>query len=83
MKLVWNWRRWYRMFCIQGLALIAAIQSVLLVIPADKAQSIVPFTTALTWSNLGFGLTIAAAALSALGRLIDQGTVTKPPEGTP
>ncbi len=44
MKFVDNARKWYRMFSIQGLAFIGAVQSILLVLPADRAQGLVPFT---------------------------------------
>ncbi len=77
MKLVENARKFYRMFSIQALAFIGFVQSVLLVLPASKAQALIPFMGGASWADLGVALTIAAAVLGGLGRLIDQGSVTQ------
>ena len=79
MKFVDNARKFYRMFSIQALAFIGFVQSVLLVLPAEKSHALIPFTSASTWYDLGVALTIIAAVLGGFGRLIDQGQVTQAP----
>lgn len=78
MKLIDNWRDAPRMISVRALALIAAVQSVLAVVPNDYLDLVVPFTAATTWRGLAVALTIAAAAIGAIGRLIDQSIATDP-----
>ena len=79
MKLIENASKWYRMFSVQALMFIGALQSILLVVPADKLAGHVPFTVATTWADLGTAFTIAGAVVGAIGRLIDQGHATDTP----
>lgn len=74
MTLIENWRKAYKMFSVQALAVIAAAQAILAVVPADKLALHVPFTGT-SYAELLVGLSIAAAVLGAVGRLIDQTSV--------
>jgi hypothetical protein len=71
MKLIENWRSWYKMFSVQMLAVIAFVQGVLFVLPGSALDARVPFVE-LSWRDLGVAMTVAAAVLGGLGRLIDQ-----------
>ena len=84
MKLIPNASKWYRMFSVQALIVIAAIQSVVAAVPAEYLLQPVPGSSSLTWHSLSFGLTLAAAVVGAVGRVVDQGgSVTPPTEPTP
>lgn len=77
MKLIPEARSWYRMFSVQALAFVAAMQGVLAVVPAELLLSHVPFAAAFTWRDVGVALTILAAVLGAIGRVVDQGVATE------
>ena len=64
-------RYWYKLFTIQGIAVIGAIQGTLVVAPASWLAMHVPFLS-MTWADLGSACTIAAAVITAFGRLIKQ-----------
>lgn len=76
MKLIDEAGKWYRMFSVQMLVLIGALQSVLVVLTPEQAAQFVPFMGTLTWHSLGVSLTVVAAILGAVGRLIKQPTVS-------
>lgn len=71
MNLIPNWRSAWRMFSVQALAIIGAVQSVLLVFPPEMLAR-PALGLAFTWSDMGVAVTIASAVFGALGRLIDQ-----------
>jgi membrane protein YqaA with SNARE-associated domain len=71
MRLIDNWRQAWRMFSVQALAIIGAVQSVLLVLPPETLAR-PALGLAFTWSDFGTAVTIASAAFGAVGRLIDQ-----------
>lgn len=73
MKLISNWRDAWKMFSVQALALIAFAQTTLAVVPSEYLALTVPFTTSTTYSSLLVFLTIAAALIGGITRLIDQG----------
>lgn len=77
MKLVAEAKQWYRMFSVQMLALVAFIQGVLFVLPGSALDARVPFIE-LTWRDVGVALTVAAAVIGGIGRLIDQ-QIAEPP----
>ena len=52
MKLIENWRSWYKMFSVQMLAVIAFVQGVLFVLPGSALDARVPFVE-LSWRDLG------------------------------
>lgn len=70
MKFVDEAQHWYKMFSVQALLVIAAVQSVLVVLPPATAAAVICY--GVTWRNLGVALTVTAAVLGAVGRLIDQ-----------
>ena len=72
-KLVWNWKDAYRWFSMKALALIAAIQGVILAMPATWQGELVPWL-GVTWLSLLATLTVVAAVLGGVGRVVDQGT---------
>jgi hypothetical protein len=81
-KLVPEARQWYRLFTVQGLAVIGAIQSVMLVVPVEWLRAMMP-VVGITWADFGRSLTIAAAAFTAIGRLIQQPLPGREPEFEP
>lgn len=72
MKLIDNWRSAWRLFSVQALALIAFAQTVLAVVPPQYLNEKIAFTDT-TYGGVLVALTIAAAVIGGLGRLIDQG----------
>lgn len=78
-KLVPEARQWYRLFTVQGLAAITAIQSVMMVVPVEWLRALMPLI-GISWADFGRSLTIAAAAFTALGRLIQQPLPGREPE---
>jgi membrane protein YqaA with SNARE-associated domain len=74
-RLIGNWRSAWRMFSVQALAIIGAVQSVLLVVPPELLARPM-LGLAFTWSDFGTAISIAAAAFGAAGRLIDQPKVS-------
>lgn len=74
MTLIPNWKNAWRMFSVQALALIAFAQTVLAVMTPAMLESVVPFT-ALTYVDALSALTVLAAVLGGVGRLIDQPAV--------
>lgn len=78
MKLIPEWRKAYKMFSVQALAVIAALQMAAAGAPGGLMALHVPALTGVTWADLLGWLTFAAAALGAVGRLVDQGTKAAP-----
>lgn len=76
MKLIDEAGKWYRMFSVQMLVLVGAVQSVLMVLTPEQAAQLVPFMGTMTWHSLGVALTVGAAILGAIGRLIKQDSVS-------
>jgi hypothetical protein len=81
--LIPNWRRCYRMFSVQVLAILAGAQTWLLTLDAERLAMPVPIisgwaiTQGWVWSDLSFFTGAAIAALGVLGRIIDQGQITE------
>jgi hypothetical protein len=71
MKLVPNWKQYYKAFSMQALAFIAFLQGVMVVLPASALDARVPFIE-MSYRDVGVALTVAAAILGGIGRLIDQ-----------
>ena len=65
------------MFSIQALVLIGAIQGIFATLTPDMLASTIPGTI-FTWGGLGAALTVLAAVLGAVGRLIDQPSTVGP-----
>lgn len=78
MKFIDNASRWYRMFSVQALVFVAALQSVLAAFTAEQLATTIPFAGTFTWGALGTSCTVLAAILGAIGRLVDQGTTVDP-----
>lgn len=78
MKLIENWRQWYRMFSVQMLLFITGLQGILAVLPPDAQDARLPFIDA-TYREVGLALTIAAAVFGMVGRMIDQGIAKTEP----
>ena len=76
MNLIPNAGAWYKMISVQALLVIGAIQAILGVLPAETLQSVIVGT--FTWADIGKWTTIAAAAVGAVGRVIDQNLATTP-----
>jgi hypothetical protein len=77
-KFIAEAKQWYKMVSVQMLALVAFIQGVLFVLPGSALEARVPFVE-LTWRDMGVALTVAAAVIGGVGRLIDQ-QIASPPE---
>jgi len=73
MKLIDNWRSAWKLFSVQALAVIAFAQTVLAVVPPEYLNVKIAFTDT-TYGGVLVALTIAAAVIGGLGRLIDQGS---------
>ena len=73
MKLIENASKWYRMFSIWALGVIAAIQIVVIALPMTTLAARVPMLGDFTWADLNATLTVATAVFGAIGRLIKQG----------
>ena len=65
MRLVPNWRKAWRWFSVQGMALGVALQGAWLSIPEDMKASVPQEWVA--------AITMALLALGIIGRLVDQG----------
>lgn len=78
MNLVPEAKKWYRLFSVQALIIIGAVQSILIVLSPATLGGHIPFLAAYTWQDAVAVMTIIAAVLGAVGRLIDQGAVTDP-----
>jgi hypothetical protein len=64
MKLVPNWRKWYRMACIWAMTLAGAVQTTWELIPPDLKAGVPPkHVYAVTMALLVFGI---------VGRLVSQ-----------
>ena len=61
---------------MQMLVVIGAVQSVLIVLTPEQAAAAVPLMGGATWHDLGVSLTVGAAILGAIGRLIKQDSVS-------
>lgn len=72
LKLVENWRQWYRMLSVQMLLVIGGVQGILAVLSPQQTMRIVPFAATMTWADLGTALTVIAAAIGFIGRFVDQ-----------
>ena len=64
MKLIPNWRRSWRMFSVQAMALAAAIQGAWPLMPDDLKATLPPM--------LVHWVSIALLAAGIVGRLVDQ-----------
>lgn len=78
MQLVPEAKKFYRMFSIQALIIIGAVQSILIVLSPTTLGGHIPFLAAYTWQDAMAVMTIFTAVLGAIGRLVDQGSVTDP-----
>lgn len=76
MKLIGNWKRWYRMFSVQALVVIGALQGVLAALTPTALAAVIP-GTAITWGGAGAALSVLVAIFGAVGRLVDQGSTTQ------
>lgn len=77
MKLIPEARRWWRMFSVQALLVIGALQGIVLALPPE-ALTQPALGTAMTWMELNTSLTIAAAVVGAIGRIVAQPAVSGP-----
>lgn len=77
MNLIPNAREWYKMISVQMLILIGSIQAVVALLPQETLDAVIAGT--FTYGDLGKWATIAAAAVGAIGRVIDQNLGTTPP----
>ncbi len=77
MNLIPNWRKWYRMFSVQALLVIGGIQGVAAVLSTETLAGVIPFTVSFTWGSLVASMTVTAAILGAVGRLVDQGAIVE------
>jgi ABC-type proline/glycine betaine transport system substrate-binding protein len=71
MKLIPEWRRAWRLFSMQALLIIGALQGTLAALPQAALESTVPGTT-VTWGSLMVALSVITAVLGGIGRLVDQ-----------
>jgi len=78
MKLIEDWRRAWRLFSMQALLIIAALQGILAALPQTALDTPLPGAPSVTWGSLLVACSVAAAIIGALGRLIDQ-TPAVPP----
>lgn len=69
MKLIENWRKWWRMFSVQAMLIATAIQAAWVHIPPEMAATIPE-----GWVRWA---TIALLVLGAVGRLIEQPKVSQ------
>ncbi len=76
MKLIHNWRDAWKMFSVQALIFIGAVQGILAVLSEDTLQQKI-LGTDTTWGALAAALTVIVAVIGALGRIIDQGMTDK------
>lgn len=76
MKLIDDWRSAYKMFSVQALLFITALQSVAALAPGGWMALHVPWMTGVTWADALSALTFAGGVLGIIGRLIQQ----TPPE---
>ena len=77
MNLIPNAREWYKMISVQALVVIGSIQAVLALLPPETLTAVVDGTA--TWADIGKWASIAAAAVGAIGRVIDQNLGSEPP----
>lgn len=77
MNLIPEASKWYKMFSVQALVFIMAVQAVLALIPPERAAAVVFGDW--TWTKIGDALSFIVAALGAIGRVLDQGITAKPP----
>lgn len=78
MKLIDEAGKWYRMFVMQALIAIGALQVALLQLTDAEASQPVPFLHGLTWRHLGILLTVILAMAGGYGRMIKQDSVSGP-----
>jgi hypothetical protein len=76
MNFIPNANQWWRMISVQMLLLIGAIQALLGVLPPETLSAVIVGT--FTWADIGKWASIAAAAVGAIGRVIDQNLGTTP-----
>lgn len=69
MRLIENWHRMHRAFSVQAMAIAAAIQGVWPTIP-DDLKATLPH-------NLVHIVSIVLLVAGIVGRLVDQGSITK------
>lgn len=75
MTLIPNWRESWRMFSVQALIVIGALQGVVLAIPPE-ALAAPALGTGFTWAEVNTALTVAAAVAGAIGRIVAQPAVS-------
>lgn len=64
MKLIPQWRRWYRMACIWAMAAAGAVQTTWELFPVELKAGIPP--------NVVYGITMGLLVLGVIGRLVAQ-----------
>jgi hypothetical protein len=73
LKFVSNWQRAHRMISVQLIALTGALQAAWPQVPQDLKAALPP--------SLVHYVSIALLGAAVLGRLLDQGSTTSPPDG--
>ncbi len=76
MNLIPNAGNWYKMISVQMLLVIGAIQAILGVLPEATLATVLYGDV--TVATIGKWATIAAAAIGAVGRVIDQNLASTP-----
>lgn len=71
MKLIDNWRGSLRLFSVQALLVIGVLQSTVVALPDSVLDLLIPGTS-VSWRALATALSVTAALLGGIGRLIDQ-----------
>jgi hypothetical protein len=79
MKLIDNWRQAPRMYSVQALAAIAAVQAAAAYLSAEQLAAQVLFYPQWTWGGLIQGVTAFLGITGTFARLIAQ-DLTKAPE---
>ena len=73
LKLISNWQRAHRMISVQLIALTGALQAAWPQLPPDMKATLPP--------SLVHYLSLVLLGAAILGRLLDQGITTAPPDG--
>lgn len=75
-RLISNWREAWKMISVQALLAIGGLQGIIAVLSPEALAASIP-GTGVTWGALGTAMTVSAAVIGAVGRIIDQGMSTK------
>lgn len=75
MKLIDEARSWYKMFSVQALIVIGAVQATAAVLSADTMAGHIPFASGFTWNDLVAAVTVTGVVLGLIGRLVSQDSV--------